>query len=88
MKNQPEHISKMQEKVEEIRLAQEEANLAKDKVSTPLLRAPYYESFDKLMDLDQAANKLGDGKLKGAMKKIFVALAELKKQMDNNYIWD
>jgi hypothetical protein len=30
MKNQPEFITKMQEKVEEIRLAQEEVNLATD----------------------------------------------------------
>lgn len=63
-------------------------NLAKEKVSTPLLRSPYYETYDKMMDIDEAARKLGDDKIKGHVKKINAALADLKKHMDATYLWD
>jgi copper chaperone CopZ len=88
MKYQNPTVAKIAAQIEEINLQKEEVNLAKEKISTPLLRSPYYELYDKMITVEEAGRKLGDDKIKGHVKKINAALAELKKHMDATYLWD
>lgn len=68
MKNQPEFITKMQEKVEEIRLAQQEVSLAI--TDTQGIKKAMSEIESRIKDLKGFAVKVKDQKLQGALLQL------------------
>lgn len=68
MKNQPEHISKLQDKVEEIRLAQEQISLAITDAKG--VKKALNTIYSQIVDLKGLAAKSKDQKLQGLLQKL------------------
>lgn len=81
MKTQKELTQILSKQVEKI-------GLAKEKVSTPVLRKPYYETGDKIGALEDAAAELRDKKLQDLVKKMFSVQTEIRNHINATYIWD
>ena len=81
MKTQKELTQILSKQVEKI-------GMAKEKVSTPVLRKPYYETGDKIGALEDAAAELRDKKLQDLVKKMFSVQTEIRNHINATYIWD
>lgn len=83
MKNQPEHISKMQEKVEEIRLAQEEVNLALQKA--PDLWGAYMDIGSSIDNLMSGSKKYKDPVLESLVKQMDAVDKKIYNHLNKKY---
>ena len=84
MKNQPEFITKMQEKVEEIRLAQE-VKFAKDKAMG--FSSPVDRLEDAIVSLQAQGKLRDDNKVLGIAKKLEALNKELVNHLNATYEW-
>lgn len=82
------NIKQLKDKVAEIRLAQQEMEMAKEKIETPVLRKPFYETGDKIGGLEDAAAELNDKKLQTLVKKMQSVQNEIRAHINATYIWD
>lgn len=82
------NVKQLKDKVADIRLAQQEMEMAKEKIETPVLRKPYYETGDKIGALEEAAAELRDKKLQDLVKKMYSVQTEIRNHINATYIWD
>lgn len=87
MKNTPEHISRIHDKVEEIRLAQEEINLAPEKPKAMGYRNPYNRLEDAVVSIKAQAELRDDKKLDAIIKKMEALNKELYSHLNATYQW-